>query len=400
MASTNARASSYHQIKPLTVVTPFYENESISSWLVRAALNQGCDPLVLTQFYWPSYRLWTYDVDKGFNLINPNIHDDLAILANTSREQFDEQNLISITSRMGEQPRTKNISMPWTLPLSKRNVKALIGYQYCPLCLAEDKAAYLRLNWRFSWYTHCEYHNIRMELNCGECNMPYQPNLVDATQRYINRCHHCRTNLRDSYLLNLLVVEEACRFQKIAQDTLNTGHALVFNQSVTTKHWFDYMLFLINIARRTARATDSKFMFYRLMQAMGTDILLAENNRPELCDSSTGLAFDYLSIHERIRFISYAQILAERSLQEWVDVCKEVGVSQNSFHWSTKQKIPEAFMPVYHQLPLNNRKKSINRVQANNPKSAKSVQKSWERLKRKIEMRDSYEQQLIRSTNK
>lgn len=400
MASTNPGTSTYHWVKPLPVSTTFFEDESIASWLVRAALNQGCDPLVLTQHYWSNYRLWTYDVDKGFNHIDSSIHADFAILANTSREQFDEQNLLFLTEKMGALPKTKNISTPWTLPLSKRNTKSLIGYQYCPLCLAEDKNAYLRLHWRFSWYTHCHIHHICMESNCNHCNMPYQPNLIDATQRYINQCHHCKTKLYDSYLRSILVVDEAIKFQKTASIVLQTGTGEVFNRAVNAKAWFDYMLFLINIARKTARATESKYMFYRLMREMGTDIVLAESNRPELADSSTGLAFDYLSVHERIRFISYAQILAEHTVEEWLRVCNEVKVSQNSFHWSARQRIPEAFTPVYSQLPINTRRATTKEKEVINPKSFKSVQKAWQRLQRKIEMRDSYEQQLIRTFDK
>jgi len=43
---------------------PMLPDEIISSWLVRAALAQGCDPMVLTGEIWPKWRIWTRDVDR------------------------------------------------------------------------------------------------------------------------------------------------------------------------------------------------------------------------------------------------------------------------------------------------------------------------------------------------
>ncbi len=43
---------------------PLLPDEIISSWLVRAALAQGCDPMVLTGEVWPKWRIWTRDADR------------------------------------------------------------------------------------------------------------------------------------------------------------------------------------------------------------------------------------------------------------------------------------------------------------------------------------------------
>ena len=40
-------------------------DESLSSWLVRAALAHGCEPAVLAGWLCPSARIWTTDVDRG-----------------------------------------------------------------------------------------------------------------------------------------------------------------------------------------------------------------------------------------------------------------------------------------------------------------------------------------------
>lgn len=399
MAQTNKRLTSAYWLKPLAVKTPLLNDESITSWLVRAALNQGCDPLVLTQFYWSDYRLWTYDVDKGFHTIDDAIHSEMAILSDTDQTLFDTQNLTYISNQMGSLAKSQNVSNTWTLPLSKRNTRSRLGYYYCPLCMIDDEKAHLKIHWRMSWNVYCEQHGVSMLSKCTVCGMPYQPNLIQAQSRFINRCHHCDSRIIDEYCRNMIIVDEAYSLQELALQHLRTNSANVFDKSIEVHEWFEFILFLINIARRTAKTQNPNYMFYRLMQEMGIDIQIQDNSRPELTDSSTGLAFDYLSNHERIKFMTYAYLLYEKSLDDWLSVCSNLNITQNSFNWSERTKIPKAFMPVYSNLPNNSRKKNPSNSNDINPKSLQSVQKAWKRLQRKMEMKDAYEQQRIRSFN-
>lgn len=396
MASSNTRIAQSYRIKPLTIKTPLLPGESISSWLIRAALNQGCDPLGFTQFYWPEHRLWTYDVDKGFNNLDLKIHQDMAILAETEVEQFSLQNLTYFGELTNTLSKSQNINNTWVLPLSKRNRLSLLGYSYCPLCLADDEDSYLRLRWRHSWYAHCEHHNVRMLSNCSYCDMPYQPNMLEPTERYVNRCHHCKNKLKDHYLMNLLLVTNAYLFQVKAINVLNTGQATVFGEQVEVADWFEYMLFLINFSRKTARTDNPNYMFYRFMEELDIDIRSFSPDTPTLENSKTGLPFDYLSLNERIQFMSYANLLFEKSVDEWLIACDKVNASQNSFHLSKLKTVPKVFLPVYNQLPNNSRGKSKPKNSAINPRSPESVQKVWNRLQRKMQMRESYEQQQIR----
>lgn len=53
---------------PWALSVPLLPEESLSSWLVRAAMRQGCDPLSLTGAIWPSWRVWTRDIDREIPL--------------------------------------------------------------------------------------------------------------------------------------------------------------------------------------------------------------------------------------------------------------------------------------------------------------------------------------------
>ena len=121
-------------VKPLFFRTPIFDDESIASWLIRAAFRQGCSVTTFASYYWEEYRLWTLDVDTGFNFVNETIHEDMAILAETTRERFDFKNLTWLSKGMSTTT-GKYRTTPWVLPLFKRNRHALYGYHYCPCLL-------------------------------------------------------------------------------------------------------------------------------------------------------------------------------------------------------------------------------------------------------------------------
>lgn len=188
-----------YRIKPLTIKTPFHLDESLSSWLIRASLNQGCDPLVFTQFYWPNFRLWNYDVDKGFQYINEQIHKDIAVLANAHHINLEAQTLNNFGKSLELSDNYKKINIPWTQPLSKRNRNSLLGYPYCPLCMQSNNEAKLKLSWRFTWSVYCDEHKIQLHDTCSQCKHPYQPQLLEADVRYINHCHNCKKKISLGY---------------------------------------------------------------------------------------------------------------------------------------------------------------------------------------------------------
>lgn len=81
MGTTNKRLSQNNRIKKGVIHTPIYSNESISSWLIRASFDCGTDPLTFTGFYWEKHRLWTLDLDRGLENIEPTIYDDVQALS-------------------------------------------------------------------------------------------------------------------------------------------------------------------------------------------------------------------------------------------------------------------------------------------------------------------------------
>lgn len=399
MAKTHTRYSKSYRIAPLPVATPLYPDESITSWLVRASLNQGCSIATFNDYYWHDLDMWRIDVDKGFNHINPHIHTEMAILAQTPRENFDKQNLMNFAVKANTLVESNNLCNTWILPLLKRNFRSLLGYHYCPLCLQDNKNAYLKLNWRYSWYVYCLEHTISLEHKCSVCDTPYQPNLIKPDLNHLNRCHSCKNKLYDNYSTTLLLISNAYELQQTTLQVLEKNTSSIFGNVITVADWFALMRFYINLARQASKQKDNNYLYYRLFIELGIKTENLNSNQPDLLDSKTNLPFECLPINERIRFMNYANILIKIPLEQWITACQSVGASQNSFYLNRKREpVSKAFLPVHEALPTYSKKRTLKPTSPK-PTSMKAVKKSWERLQRKLAIRIDHEQTRIRSKN-
>lgn len=397
MATTYSRHTQNYRLTPLPVPTDLYHDESITSWLVRASLNQGCSAEAFTSHYWQGIDLWRMDVDKGFNHISRQIHTDMALLAQTSRIYFDRQNLMDFATRANTLVESINMCNTWVLPLLKVNNRPSLGYYYCPLCFMEDKNAYLRLNWRHSWYVYCHHHNIAMEYKCSTCNTPFQPNLISPKLRYINRCPTCEHKLGENPMATKPFFSNAYELQQRTLHVLDNNEAVIFGKKISLADWFALMRFYINLVRQAARQKDNNHMYFRLLTELDIQTGNLKVVQPDLVETKTNLPFECLPSDERIQLMCYANLLIKIPLENWILACEGVGASQNSFYLNRrKQVVANAFMPVHEALQVYSKQRT-NKPSKSQPASIKSVKKSWERLQRKLAIRIDHEQTLSRT---
>lgn len=164
-----------------------YEDEALSSWLIRISLESGCDPLSLTGLLWPKWRAWTVDIDKG---LDQEYLDILVRKVGTSPDHFNP----STFKTLFLQNSAINLE-PWILALGTRNRKHKSGWQYCPKCLESDPVAYFRLNWRYVLHVGCVKHNQRLLDQCPHCQKAIQPRLLEAPDQTLSCCALCKEKL-------------------------------------------------------------------------------------------------------------------------------------------------------------------------------------------------------------
>lgn len=379
MSKTDQRATQNYWVKPLTFATPFLYGESLTSWLVRAALRHGCSPLTFTYYYWPKYRIWTYDVDKGFDHLDAQIKSDIAILTGHNIDTCNNHILIDFSEDTSVKSENKT-SLLWTAPLSKRNRYSRLGYPFCPDCMSDDKEAYLKLRWRFTWSVCCTKHKTFLQVDCKNCKQPYQPQLLSPEQQFVNRCHSCFCKIDKA--IDITPSNALNEFQLLADQVFFSKQGVVLGKVVSMGQWFEYLLFLINLVRRGLH--NPNYMFGKLLTVLEIDT-------SALLLPKTALRFDYLPIEERAVLLECAYYLLQVDGDEWIKACLALNITQNSFQWSKYTVIPKAFSEVFDQLhraPTRHHKAQSEDIQ---PTSPKAVMAAWNRLKRKMQMRESYD---------
>lgn len=381
MATTHQRLTSNRQINELTVSTPLFDNESITSWLIRASLNQGCDPCVFIHHFWAEYKLWNTDFDKGFNAVSPIIHNEMAILANTPTHKFNQQNTMSFAKITDNFKANQRVG--WVMPIVRASGrKSATGYFYCPDCFNEDKQSHLSLDWRFSWVVYCDKHHTPLQNACGHCGKAYQPQLLKAQNRFINHCHYCNNKL-NKQINDKPFHSNSYELQKLAKQTWQSNQGMILGQITDAKNWFGTLDFLVALLRKGALNQNN--VHKKLLHYFGVLSQAIPFYTPK-----TGLHFDYLDYDDRVMLMYHAKILQAIDFNKWIEACYQLAISKNAFDilLGDKNNIPTPILTIYNQLPTFNKARSENKIQEIKPKSISNVLRSWERLQRKIKLQN------------
>ncbi|EMK9254587.1 TniQ family protein, partial [Acinetobacter baumannii] len=204
-----------------------YEDEALSSWLIRVALESGCDPLSLTGLLWPKWRAWAVDMDKG---LDQEYLDILVRKAGTSPDHFNTSTFKTLFLQNSE----INLE-PWILALGTRNRKHKSGWQYCPKCLESDPVAYFRLNWRYVLHVGCIKHNQRLLDQCPHCHKAIQPRLLEAPDQTLSCCAVCKEKLFD--VKANVIDHNALALQKDFDLFLKQGYAIYDDTLIPISEW-------------------------------------------------------------------------------------------------------------------------------------------------------------------
>ena len=207
--------------------------ELFSTWLVRAALGQGCDPMHLTGWLWPSWRAWTVDLDRG--LTSPRL-TVLASRSGIAAERLEAAMLHPLLALVAPDVNRSQAMWPWMLAQGSRNRRRQGGLQFCPACLAEDAMPYFRRAWRLAWHIGCATHGTLLADHCGRCYAPAEPHRLRAGDRTLCNCASCGHDLRHCAVIR--VCQEALSFQRAADAVLSSGHGTWAGERVDRERWF------------------------------------------------------------------------------------------------------------------------------------------------------------------
>lgn len=212
---------------------PLLPNELFSTWLARAALIQGCDPMVLTGSLWPGWRAWARDLDRG---ICAGRLDVLAKRSGISHAQLERATLRPMLSVIAPQVSIERPTWPWVMAQGSRNRRRFGGLQYCSPCLAEDREPYFRRNWRLAWHVGCRRHGCLLSDHCSRCLAPAEPHRCRVVDQVLSLCPNCGFDLRAGKTETVCM--EALAFQCEADKVAQMGYGISGGSKVASGEWF------------------------------------------------------------------------------------------------------------------------------------------------------------------
>ncbi|WP_411567479.1 TniQ family protein [Pseudomonas veronii] len=361
-----SRADPVNALWPL--VPALLDDEVISSWLVRCALAQGCEPTTLAADVWPDLRLWSLDPDREFS--------ERQLTALSERSGISVDALRASTLMPWQHKMTGSACFPkgvaaWFLCLGTRNRRRCGGLQYCPQCFAQETPHYLLQN-RFAWHTACPIHHVGLLDHCEQCHAPLCPHLNGPPTLDLGRCHRCGYEL--GMATPELVLEGALRFQVATDDLFNGASHRYGLCRLALVEWLTLAKWMLSVLRAGGRThgTCTDDFFSEL--GVSPDGL----SRP-----ITGLAFEYLSPEERGRLLSDVWSMIGVGPERLIAAAKRDHV-RPSLLIPRKNPLPDSLADLSSVLQ-ECRHKQVSQNHVDKPRSPDSVLMRWNRLLRKFE---------------
>ncbi|AWI79469.1 hypothetical protein CEW87_08865 [Parazoarcus communis] len=311
-------------------------DELLSSWLARAALTQGCDPLVLTGSIWPSWRVWARDPDRGLSKAQV---DALASVSGIDTSTLHTTSLRTTAATIARGPLESYAIWPWILAQGTRNRMRHGGLQYCPICLKEDGKPYFRRQWRLAWHTGCVKHGVLLADRCTHCHAPLEPHRLSAEDGHLARCATCVSDLRQ--VDTLPVVESALTFQNTADDVLTTGVGVYGTTQLSPADWFELSRYFLTILRKASLTQSGKLR--ALIRELGI-------NSVQLNPPATGLPLELLPVGERMQLLSALWRLLSAGPEGFRAATHAALLTRGYLH-HTKQPVPASVLTLLESLP-------------------------------------------------
>lgn len=343
-------------------------DELLSMWLVRAALAQGVDPLVLAGHLWPKWRVWTIDLDRG---INDERMSTLARESGIDADKLRAASLLPIARVTGLEQEAASAIWHWILALGSRNRKRRGGLQYCSLCLACDAKPYFRLHWRLAWHTCCALHKVGLLDRCCHCQSPIEPNRLTASDE-MSACSNCGSDIRRA--VTLPASGAALAFQECSDRVVLTGVGSYGEHQMQAKEWFHLARYFLMLLRCAAR---------RQVSGLGKCLAGVDAGVARLCPPVTGLGFEMLPPSERAAFLQSVGALIKAGPEQ----LRSAAVSHSMKDTSLRQgwrSLPPHIDAIAREIPqqVRSRKQKGNAGPA--PMARRAVLYKWARLQRKM----------------
>jgi hypothetical protein len=165
-----------------TIVPIPFEDELLSSWIVRTAYAHKTHPHTFVNQYL-NYRPYSFFLTESDITLDKTM---IKIIEEKSHHKIDIHSLMLTTYSgfLQENVYDNNPSIFFT------------HLKYCPVCLREDKIPYFRKTWRVVFYNICHKHKCRLYEHCPSCKTNLDISKMYENELPYTHCHHCGFELK------------------------------------------------------------------------------------------------------------------------------------------------------------------------------------------------------------
>lgn len=345
-------------------VVEILPDEVFSSWLIRLAIKHSCDPIDLTSYIWPGWRLWMTDIDRGMESEKLSLLSQFTSLRSKTIEQaflFDTAKIIGDIKNQG--------IWDWITTIGSRNRKRLSGLSCCPQCLSDDLTPYFRKSWRYAWHTCCEIHKVRLINSCQFCSAPIAPHLVRAEFKSLRYCTNCLEDLSNCTVDNVSS-NEISRQVKIDY-YLSDRKGFIGGSEIDIKQWFLIFKLLINLFSR--RFNKNFKSLHALKSELSRGNTLKKN-------SKYGVPFESMQPAQRAVFMDQVWPIMKIDIEQIINTFQKFNISINCL-----KELSVNVPMVFDVLDRNNYKNHSSTIQKTDHfhQSKEQVLRSFKRLIRR-----------------
>jgi hypothetical protein len=170
-----------------------YEDELLSSWVVRLSRASGTGPQRFCARVWEHTAFWSRDIDKG---LYADVLEVLSAKTATPRARVRETTWRGYRG-LPAGTLARHGHSPWFLSVDLRAGRRQGAWvAYCPSCLQDDAEPYFRRQWRLTFVTVCAQHRCQRLDWCAACAAPCHRHRVPREAAALICCYRCQCDAR------------------------------------------------------------------------------------------------------------------------------------------------------------------------------------------------------------
>jgi hypothetical protein len=176
------------------------EGESLSSWLVRTALQNSMDYFSLISLFLKDFdSSHLYDI-KNVDFLNyASLFKYLSKVSNNSLQNIKKMSLSSfgkwidvVIKERYDYGDSDEFKLLWK---TEGIYNYEMGLRYCPLCLRQDSQPHFRKKWRLRFIPICLEHNCYLTERCPKCNGLIKSYTLRWGAFNLRNCNKCNADL-------------------------------------------------------------------------------------------------------------------------------------------------------------------------------------------------------------